>query len=493
MLNRANLLELVITYDNEGHILSANRQALRELGYDNKEIKKLRLGDIIGGEGIVELDGTPVKFNCQKEIANLIAYRKNRTVFPLFVRILPARSDEELNVFLALNRQTQYNLEKEIMTLKIEADNLLKSRNDFIANMTHELRTPVNGIRGHISAMLNDSTNASDRKTYTIIKKCCEDMMCIINNILDFSKLDAGKFELTHEVFDIYELLNHIVTANLAVINEKGIRIILNIADNVPREVYGDGLRIRQILNNLVSNAVKFTDIGYVSIDVNKHSQIGDDIELFFLVRDTGIGISQEDTDKLFKSFSQVDASSTRAHGGTGLGLMISKELVELMGGKIRVESTVGKGSSFSFSIHLNTPEHADKCQENSPPETAVEEHENRPPETPDGIFDQDMYENIMQNLSFDLKDIDSIYQYGTPDNVREIQKKCDVLVLALELEAWDKAETISENLKKLVVDGPEDLKKMVFRLGMVIRKEDDEKSRQRFEILRERLENEYA
>jgi nitrogen-specific signal transduction histidine kinase len=410
----------------------------------------------------------------------------------------PAGDEAGGNYLLALNIQSQSNLEKEILTLKIEAEEHLKSRNEFIANMTHELRTPVNGIRGHISALLHDSINASDRKTFTIIQKCCEDMSYIINNILDFSKLEAGKFELIHEVFDLYELLNHIVTANLAVINEKGIRIILNIADNVPREVYGDGVRIKQILNNLVANAVKFTDIGHVSIDVNKHGQHADDIELFFLVRDTGIGIAPEHRDKLFKSFSQIDGSSTRKYGGTGLGLMITKELVELMGGSIRVESNPGKGSNFSFNIRLKVLNHLMEEQIQSIDSVSQQAvpQENHPsvlpptqPHPSASLGGQNVYENFLKNLTFDPRDVDSVYQYGTPENFREIRKKCRVLVIALELEAWGKAETISENMKKLVQDGPDDLKKNVFRLGMAIRKEEEEKSRKLFTSMMEKLE----
>jgi PAS domain S-box-containing protein len=485
MLNKLDLLEIILIYDDEGRIVTGNRRALCELGYSKESICGLPLQELLVGEE--EIVAELKDLGEASEWGGINIYRKNRTCFPIFLRAEPATKEGEENYLLALNLTAQFHLEKENAILRQESEELKKSRNEFVANMTHELRTPVNGIRGHVSALLQSSTDASDRKTYSIIHKCCEDMSFIIDNILDFSKLEAGKFELVNEVFDLYELLNHIVSANLAVVNEKGIRIILNIADNVPREVFGDGLRIRQILNNLVSNAIKFTDIGHVSIDVNKHGQQGDDLDLFFLVRDTGIGISPEHMDRLFKSFSQIDGSSTRKYGGTGLGLMIAKDLVELMNGSIRAESILGKGSSFSFNIHLKTADHEALASK-------VEEPEEAPPEEQTAVHNPDsffLYESILQNLTLELVERDPVFQFGTAENIREIKKKCDILTLSFELDAWDKAEMAFESLKKLLLDSSEELKKIVFRLGMAVRKSEAEKSRQYFEQMLERIKNE--
>jgi len=482
-LDNLNLIEIILSYNNEGKILDSNKQAQMELGYTD-EIKGPRINDIFVSE--VGCDTEILDVKEPRELTGFVAYRKNRTCFPVYMRILPGVGENGENFILALNMMTQSTLEKEILALKLEAENFQQNRNEFIANVTHELRTPVNGIRGHISAMLHGSTNASDRKTYSIIQKCCEDMTAIISNILDFSKLEAGKFELENEVFNIYELLNHVVATHLAVVNEKGIRIILNVADNVPKELFGDGLRLGQVLNNLVSNAVKFTDIGYVSIDVNKHGQFGDDVELFIMVRDTGIGIPPEQMDKLFKSFSQVDGSSTRKYGGTGLGLMIARELVGLMGGGIQVESSPDKGSSFSFNVRMKIPGFINDNKKEE--ETVFSQASDI------NVVNLNLYENILQNLTFDnYRDVDSVYHFGTLDNVKEVRKKCNTLILALELEAWDKAETISENLKKLLNEGPDDIKKLVFRLGMAVRREEYEKSRIQYENLIERLDEEYG
>ncbi|MCL2051282.1 MAG: ATP-binding protein [Lachnospiraceae bacterium] len=482
ILDKLNLIEMVLTYDDEGRILDANKQALSELGYADG-LDSVLINDVFSCENGDDIDITQIKE--PRDTTSFVAYRQNNTCFPVFLRVLPALDQESDNYLLAINVAGQSNLEKEIMALKKEVEEFQQNRNEFIANVTHELRTPVNGIRGHITAMLQGSTNANDRKTYSIIQKCCEDMTAIISNILDFSKLKAGKFELAYEVFDLYELLNHIVATHLAVVNEKGIRIILNIADNVPRELYGDGLRLGQILNNLVANAIKFTDIGYVSIDVNKHGQYGDEIDLFILVRDTGIGILPEQMDKLFKSFSQVDGSSTRKYGGTGLGLLIAKELVGLMDGSIQVESSPDKGSSFSFNVHLKLPGFEE-----------AEVKEEVPVRQPNEInfIDLNLYETMLQNLTFEkYRDIDSIFLFGTPDNFAEIKKKCNILILAMELKAWEKAETINLNLKTLLREGPDDIKKLLFRQGMAIRKEEAEKSYLYYEKMMERLEEEYA
>jgi hypothetical protein len=305
-----------------------------------------------------------------------------------------------------------------------------------------------------------------------------------IGNILDFSKLEAGKFELSEVVFDLHELFDHIVATNIANINEKGLRIILNVAADVPREVYGDDIRIRQILNNLLSNAIKFTDVGFVGIDVSKQNLHGDEIELFVRVSDTGIGISAEYMDKLFKSFSQADASSTRKYGGTGLGLMITKELVELMGGAIAVESVEGKGSNFTFTIHLKVGEHLT---------AAKEEKEKRGLPLLHKKDDKAQFESILKGVNFDIRSADSLYQFGTAENVRESRRIAEILILALELAAWDKAEKNLEHLKRLTEGAPEDLKKKLTHLGMAVRKEDKEKSFHNHALVVELLEEEYG
>ncbi|MDR2547575.1 MAG: PAS domain-containing protein [Lachnospiraceae bacterium] len=480
-LNDLDLMEMILTYDKEGRITFANPRAKRELGYP-KGLDGLFVKNIFIKEDESKVDPNDYRTPC--ELTGMVAYRRNNTCFPVNIRFHPAKDEEQDSYLLAINIQAQSNLERELLALRAEVSSQQTSHNEFMANMTHELRTPINGIRGHVSAMLESSTNAGDRKSYAIIQKCCADMSFIIDNFLDFSKLHAGKMNLKMDVFNIYELMNHLVTANLPIINEKGLRIILNVADNVPKEVVGDANRLGQILGNLIANAIKFTDIGFVGIDVSQHEVSGEQVEIFFVVRDTGIGIPPDQVDKLFKSFSQIDGSSTRNYGGTGLGLMISKELVGLMGGNIRVESTPGKGSIFSFNVFLRTAENI----EPPPAEIPYE-----PPATV-SVAGQELFEETLKNITLERsREVDSAYRFGTADNIREVRKKCAILILAIEVEAWEKAEVYIENIKKLLRGSPEDLRKLIFRLGMAARREEDEKCHLHYQAMMERLNEEYA
>ena len=276
----------------------------------------------------------------------------------------------------------------------------------------------------------------------------------------------AGKI-MTQKEFDFYQMVNHAVETNITAINSKGLHIMVNIDKTIPSYLIGDELRLTQILNNLLSNAVKFTSVGYINIEVTKTVQFDDEIELFFVVSDTGIGVSQEEKDKLFKSFSQVDASITRKYGGTGLGLAITRQLVELMHGSIHLESEKGKGSSFSYSVRLRVAQN--KKEENSV---------------------REQFEFINQNQDMSKFDnIGEIFQFGTEENHQEIRNKMEKLIICMEVGAWDKAETFSHNIKELVEEGPQDLKKTAFRLEMNVRKEKYEKALEQYNSLKELLE----
>ena len=343
----------------------------------------------------------------------------------------------------------------------------IKVRNEFVANVTHELRTPVNGIRGHVTNLLEAGVTGEVKNTLDIIIRCCENMSAIINNILDFSKLEAGKFVIEQKEFDFYKMVNHAVETNITAINAKGLKIMVNIDKSIPEYMVGDELRLTQILNNLISNAVKFTSVGYINIEVTKTVQFDDEIELFFVVSDTGIGISPEEKDKLFKSFSQVDASITRKYGGTGLGLAITKQLIELMHGTIHLDSEKGKGSSFSFSVRLHMSQ-------------------NRKEDGQTG----ERFEFINQNQDMSqFDDLEKIFQYGTPENTEEIFSKMEKLIICMEVEAWEKAESFAHNIKELVEQGPKDIKKSAFRMEMSVRKGNYEKSMEQYNSLRSALE----
>jgi signal transduction histidine kinase/CheY-like chemotaxis protein/ligand-binding sensor domain-containing protein len=231
-----------------------------------------------------------------------------------------------------------------------EAANLAKST--FLATMSHEIRTPMNGVIG-MSALLAETSLTDQQREFTeTIRTCGEGLLTVINDILDFSKIESGKMELEVQDFDLRNCIEEV----LDVFGQKaaaiGLDLVYQIDNNVPAKIIGDGLRLRQILMNLVGNAIKFTTTGevFVGVHVLKNS-IDTQLELLFHVRDTGIGIPEDKINRLFKSFTQVDSSTTRKYGGTGLGLVISEKLIQLMGGKISVSSVPGEGSTFCFNI----------------------------------------------------------------------------------------------------------------------------------------------
>ncbi|MFH1982735.1 MAG: histidine kinase N-terminal 7TM domain-containing protein [Pseudomonadota bacterium] len=229
-----------------------------------------------------------------------------------------------------------------------EAANIAKS--EFLANMSHEIRTPMNGIVGMCDLMLSTKLNRKQNEYLEIIRSSSRSLLDLINDILDFSKIEADKLQFERTAFSLRQTIAEIPDMFIERLSRADLEMIIDIADDVPDTVISDPLRTRQVIINLVSNSVKFTDRGEIHLSVRTKARHADSIELLFCVRDTGIGIAPEMQTRLFDVFTQADGSTTRKYGGTGLGLAISKRIVTLMGGDIWVESTPGKGSSFCFS-----------------------------------------------------------------------------------------------------------------------------------------------
>lgn len=459
-----HMSELVICFDDRGLISYGNKIAEEKLEFV-RQLSGTHISEIFPNEFTETEDGfeTDVVFGTNV-IQNLTAYRMNKTCFAVEAKF--SDMNENFEYICIMQDITNRNfLEKRIKQVEQDAEDALKVKSEFVANVTHELRTPVNGILGNTRDLISKVEDKSILRILNLMERGCNDMHALINNILDFSKLEAGKFVLEKRKFDFRKMVDYVKGNHIHKITEKGLEFFVTISPEVPTYIIGDELRLVQILNNLISNAIKFTSVGKIAVEIVKTAQLGKRAELFFLITDTGVGIADENIDKLFKSFSQVDASISRKFGGTGLGLNISKQLVEMMGGTITVQSELKKGTIFSFYVWVDLPE----------------EEQEKESVTVDSS-------TLLIGALKEREEESQLKLFGSDENLAELEKNLSKLILCVEMDNWEKAENFMIAVRQLTDDAPHEIKTASLRLKMAVQKGDYDKTHAAYEKLRELL-----
>lgn len=350
-----------VAIDEEGKIVDWNVQAEATFLWKKEEVLGLKLTDTIIPSRMGDLHTQGIANHGKKGTSNVInkrievpAVNKLGKEFPVELAVFPVQAAGK-KLFCAFVHDITERRRAED-TIKLARDQALdasKFKSEFLANMSHEIRTPMNGILGMAEILMESAQSERDRHYATTIHDAGKSLLTVLNDILDFSKIEAGKLLLDSHDFDVVRLVESVTELFSNQARTKGLTIASLIEANIPRQILGDAGRIRQVLTNFVGNAIKFSESGEVLIKVTLDESKPDDPQLKFIVKDTGIGLSEDEISQLFQPFVQIDGSLTRSHGGTGLGLSISKRLVELMHGAIGVESSRGKGASFWFSVPL--------------------------------------------------------------------------------------------------------------------------------------------
>lgn len=466
-----NTVEMIILFDKSGTITDCNISAKEELGYDD-DIILTPINGIF--HDAFEYINNQIKVDNRfaNRLHETTAYRKNQTCLSVNLKVVEDyRNGSYIGLCVAANVEDMKQASREIRELKRELSNSSRINSEMIAKVAHELRTPLNGIIGFINNLKDTVLTTNQLEAVDIINVCANNLSSLINELLDFSMLTSQMSSIEAKEFSFPGFIRNIEDNNIGSFNEKGLKYLHYIADDIPERLIGDEFRLTQILNNLFSNAVKFTPSGHISLEVIKLIQTEQDIELLFMINDTGIGIEQDKMGLLFQSFTQLDSSINRRYGGTGLGLMICKKYIEAMQGSINVDSRINKGSTFSFTVHLALPMLPEKM------ESGNIKSEKQEQDTVALSLNSDRDKMIFDYIDNELLNIkNSLNPYSENQEQEvtvDINDILECIVICIEMENWEKAEQLACRLKSLLPIYEKLISTEVLRLLLSIRRED--------------------
>jgi two-component system sensor histidine kinase/response regulator len=355
-------LDCVITIDRQGRVLEFNPAAERTFGYARDQVIGRDMADVIipahmreahrrGMRRYLDTGETRVL----ERRVEVTAMRSDGHEIPIELAITPIRHEGRPPIFTAFLRDItdRRRAVEQMLNAKEAAEAASKAKSEFVANISHEIRTPMNGILGMTDLVLETDLTPRQREFMLMVKSSGRSLLAVINDVLDFSKIEAGKLTLESIPFPLRQVVSETLTPLALRAHEKGLELLCDIHQRVPDALLGDPSRLRQIVLNLVGNAIKFTETGEVLLTIDVDHEITEGVCLHVSVRDTGIGIPKEKQDAIFSPFTQADGSTTRRFGGTGLGLTISSQLVHLMGGRLWVDSAEKRGSTFHFTANV--------------------------------------------------------------------------------------------------------------------------------------------
>jgi two-component system sensor histidine kinase/response regulator len=355
--------DAIMSLSLDGVITDVNRSYERLTGYPRTEVIGRHYSRVVTPASVAVVEERTRRWRAKEKVSptyeqELLCANGDTVLVEVALQVLRDASGRPAG-FLATCRDitARKRLEEALLQAKEAAEAASRAKSEFLANMSHEIRTPMNGILGMTELLLDTPLSAEQRDYAQTVRNCTEALLGILNDILDFSKIEAGRLELEAVPFNLRDTLGDPLKALAVRAQEKGLELLYEVHPTVPEEVVGDPTRLQQVIVNLVSNAIKFTAQGEVRVQVACEGTEADTVTLHVQVTDTGIGIAADKQQQIFAPFVQADTSTTRRYGGTGLGLAIARQLVEMMGGRLWVESEVGVGSAFHFTVHVGRAE----------------------------------------------------------------------------------------------------------------------------------------